>query len=111
MDIEISSAYSILVSGGLTQGTKESFINDLLSSSEYYDRFFDIYSTKMIAGYDSIELIYSYYDLKYAIDSLLIPGGDSITTHIALMQLERLENLMSAKNDYKKGLISKIFII
>lgn len=106
LDIEISSAYSILVSGGLTQGTKESFINDLLSSSEYYDRFFDIYSTKMIAGYDSIELNYSYYELKYAIDSLLIPGGDSITTHIALMQLERLENLISAKNDYKIGLIS-----
>ena len=106
LDAEISSAYTSLVSGGLSQTSKEGFINELLSSSEYYDRFFDIYSTKMIAGYDSIELNYSYYELKYVIDSLLIPGGDSITTHIALIQLERLENLMGAKNDYKKGLIS-----
>ncbi|HIF14114.1 MAG TPA: hypothetical protein EYQ86_01750 [Bacteroidetes bacterium] len=60
----------------------------------------------MIAGYDSVDLYYEYFLLKYVTDSLLIPNGDSLTTHVVLIEMERLENLMAAKNDYKNELIS-----
>lgn len=106
LDAEISSGYTTLVNGELSQITKESFINDLITRNEYYDRFFDIYSTKMIAGYDSVEIRYSYLELEYITDSLLIPNGDSLTTHLILMEMDRLEKLMVAKNDYKNDLIS-----
>ena len=106
LDPEISSGYTTLVNGALSQTTKESFINNLITKKEYYDRFYDIYSTKMIAGYDSVDLYYEYSLLKYVTDSLFIPNGDSLKTHIVLMEMVRLENLMVAKNDYKNDLIS-----
>ena len=106
LDTEISSGYTTLVNGALSQTTKESFINDLITKNEYYDRFFDIYSTKMIAGHDSVEILYSYLELKYITDSLLIPNGDSLTTHVVLIEMGRLEDLMAAKNDYKNDIIS-----
>jgi hypothetical protein len=104
-DVELSNATNSLIGSGYSKASRVVLVDGLLNSSEYYARFFDIASEKMLNGSDSTDIIRPlglFTLLQYQADT----SGDSVLSFLYGQMVSKLTALLNAKNDYKNGLIN-----
>jgi hypothetical protein len=86
------------------ENSRITMINTLLQSYAYYERFFNVFSAKMLENVDSITI---HYDLVYfpiGIAEATANGFYSYAYYLQIQQANAL-NLQKAKNDYRNNTI------
>lgn len=101
---EMSNGVAILVSGNLDSTVRASFVDQLMTSQEYYDRLDDILRNNFLEGFDSLSVVYQINLFRTIAQQDSINGG---VQYIFLnVEIDRMVALQNAKNDYRLGNIS-----
>ncbi len=102
---ELADRVSDLKAGSLSEASREAVFDDMAATGDYYDRLFEIFSSKMLNGFDSVVIdqqILEYQYIKILLDSL----GDYVNANLIQFELERLYLLQDAKADLRADIIT-----
>ncbi len=107
-DTELADQTNALKSNGLGDNARELLLDNLINRDEYYTRFFDIYRRSYLNGVleaqieDLISTLEFFYE-QYQDDPDPIL---QIYAQLILVELEKMEDLQNAKDDYQSGAIN-----
>lgn len=99
---ELSTATNILRQGNVGYPAMEQFLNGLVNSGEYYNRFNDIYFGSMLNSLDSIEIYY----FRITLETQLQAETDPLVVQEIQKRIDQLDDLQNAKEDYQQGAIT-----
>lgn len=102
---ERTQARNYLKSNDLTEASREFILNQLMSSNEYYQRFFTIHSGELLDGItdQNINQSIAFFNVLY---NNAVTAGDAQLAQFYQNGLTKLTALQQAISDYATGLIS-----
>ncbi len=103
---ELKADAATLKNNDLDQDSRETVISGVISSSEYYNRFFEIASDNMLNGIDSITMEQDGIGLLEVIKNMALLNGDTATADLADIEILKLRAVLDATGEYRKGLIT-----
>jgi len=104
---ELNAATNSFQSNGLDDNAREILLDDIINTSEYYSRFFDIYRQDYLNGVldqQFEELIFTYEFLYNQYINMSDPLSQATAAQLAL-GIEKMEALKNASEDYEAGAI------
>ncbi len=102
LDNEMASAEADLRQGELSDSSIEDLVSGLLSSSEYYDRFLDIYNAAMLNSTTAGEIALTIDAFQYQITLT----QDPLEQLYFQREIDKLNALLDAPDNYRNGIIS-----
>lgn len=103
--IELDDATQDLKAGGLGLEARELLITGLQLDPVYYQRFWAAYSGQILLGI-TFETIDEFILVYYLLYDQAIDEGDTLLAQIILREVQKMEALRAAPEDYAAGLIS-----
>ncbi len=105
---ELENRSNTLKSDGLSQESRSTLVSDLMNQSAYYKRFWEIYRRAYLNGVSDDLIQDEIYALQFTYDNI---SQNTDPTSIALssfllLELDKLNLLLSANEDYENGAIT-----
>lgn len=105
LDNELNSATSSLKSNSLSDDSREQLLTSLMSTEEYYLRFYEIYQTSYLPGVTNDELDFTIYLFEVERDQA-IQDGNTTFAQLLNLELDLMYALRNARGEYQNGEIS-----
>lgn len=105
LDNELNSATSSLKSSSLSDDSREQLLTNLMSTEEYYLRFYEIYQTSYLPGVTNDELDFTIYLFEVERDQA-IQDGNTTFAQLLNLELDLMYALRNARGEYQNGEIS-----
>ncbi len=99
---ELDTKANFLLQNNLDSTSRDQIVKDLLTTSGYYQRLFEISSSQMLNSADSLAILGELYLLHYIRDTL---GGAGAPLFFYDFEINRLDKLASISKDLKNGTI------
>ncbi len=105
LDVELTATTSDLKSNSLSDASREQLLTNLMSSEEYYKRFYEIYQTSYLPGVTSGELDLTIYIFEVERDQAIQNGNNGLA-QLYNAELALMYALRNARVDYQNGNIT-----
>lgn len=102
LDNELNSATSSLKSNSLSDDSREQLLTSLMSTEEYYLRFYEIYQTSYLPGVTNDELDFTIYLFEVERDQA-IQDGNTTFAQLLNLELDLMYALRNARGEYQNG--------
>ncbi len=99
---ELTSSTSDLKSNSLSDTSREQLLSDLMSTDEYYKRFYEIYQTSYLPGVTNDELDFTILIYESERDQA-IQNGNNALVQLYNFELDLMYALRDARVDYQNG--------
>lgn len=99
---ELTSSTSDLKSNSLSNTSREQLLSDLMSTDEYYKRFYEIYQTSYLPGVTNDELDFTILIYESERDQA-IQNGNNALVQLYNFELDLMYALRDARVDYQNG--------
>ena len=105
LDTELTISTSDLKSNHLDDASREQLLTNLMSTEEYYKRFYEIYQTNYLPGVTNDELDITIYIYEVERDQAIQNGNNSLA-QLYNTELTLMYALRNARVDYQNGEIT-----
>ena len=102
---EMAQKVDFLKQNKLSETARVTVIESIMASDDYHQRLFEINSSNMIQGADSVIIDEQAQLFAFVIDFLL-QNGDTLSAQVIELDLIRLTALQNAKSDFRNGAIN-----
>lgn len=102
LEVELSAATSALKSSRLDDASRVQLLTNLMSTEEYYKRFYEIYQTSYLPGVTSDELDLTIYIFEVERDQAIQDGNNGLA-QLYNAELVLMYALRNARVDYQNG--------
>lgn len=105
LEAELNSSTSDLKSNSLSNVSREQLLTDLMSTEEYYQRFYEIYQTSYLPGVTNGELDFTILIYESERDQAIQDGNNALVQFYNF-ELDLMYDLRNARVDYQNGVIT-----
>ena len=107
-ETELETQSNLLKNNGLGDSGRETLLNNLINTDEYYTRFFDIYRRSYLNGVLESQIEEVLFTLEFFYDQYVNSPDPALqlVAQLILVEIGKMEDLQNATDDYQFGTIN-----